>query len=230
MFGTSHVFSRLPSVRRFTDFQPSREVDEVSRIPGCLQICHSLRRDLRMDSQQFLHDHGLETDVALKTFSGISRSGDRIRTTKDCIASAAARRFRQAGTRPFEETALDCRTISILGRESNDQNIYPPPRSEKYSTPGLGVDPDIDQRQIDSAATSALPRSFSAHRLWSRGHQVILADDVVLKIRRYDCVELLAEGREARRVGDRKRLDQLDKRTGGTLGVSTKVGQAERWY
>jgi hypothetical protein len=58
--------------------------------------------------QQFLHDHGLETDVALKTFSGISRSGDRIRTTKDCIASAAARRFRQAGTRPFEETALDC--------------------------------------------------------------------------------------------------------------------------
>ena len=82
--------------------------------------------------QDFLHQHGLETDAALNTYAGNFPFWRPDPALRGLYQMSSAKAF-AAGwrTRPFEETALDCLTDYGSVSQTLDWNDYLPANREK---------------------------------------------------------------------------------------------------
>ncbi|MGO8818937.1 MAG: hypothetical protein ACLQVG_30225 [Terriglobia bacterium] len=82
--------------------------------------------------QDFLHQHGLETDAVLNTFAGNFPFWRPDPATRGLYQVSSAKAF-AAGwrTRPFEETALDCLIDYATVTQTVDWSDYLSTNSEK---------------------------------------------------------------------------------------------------
>jgi 2'-hydroxyisoflavone reductase len=116
LYGTYNLTGRSMTVREFLD--------------ACKAVTRSDANFVWIP-QQFLHEHGLDTDVELKTFAGNFPFWRPDPKNQGLYRISSDKAF-QAGwrTRAFEETALDCLN-DFYSEQGMERSEFLPPTKEK---------------------------------------------------------------------------------------------------